>query len=546
MNDLMRCKRLNEAFSYVNDEYLDLVELERKAETKGNRNKKPLWAVIGPVAACICAFLLPLGVLAAKWFGLWDLLLPAQDRDDMFLTMYDYVSSPEVRALREWEQFLTGYDRDGSIWSEAKENGFAPEGREDWLLYGVYSFEMGEKLDQITEKYGLALHTVRNEMTFKELQDRVDGSFIADAVIGDCRVYENGSFHFEGSTELEGYGETTFEFHCTVKGTLDGTIPNWDGNPDGWEEWQYDAACGEYTRLSLGASFAMILTGASDRYLMVYMPIGYDSGITRENLQALADKIDFGILKDMQLPKVNSETPATSVSNETLISLSGYMDSPEAQALAEWQEFLAHYDADHKIADALGNGVFVADGREDWGQYSQVYSYEMGEKLDEIAEKYGLKLHMEINVIDPDELMYRVGGNFIDCDFLTWAYIYEDGYFHVEGDVKLADHGTIDFEFSRSVKGTFNDVFLNIGNKEDYTEWQYITSCKEPVLLAMGPDGGLIFADFDECFISVGVTFENENGNAKEALQELADRIDFRILKDVNKPDMRGDSEVPP
>lgn len=57
--------------------------------------------------------------------------------------------------------------------------------------------------------------------------------------------------------------------------------------------------------------------------------------------------------------------------------------------------------------------------------------------------------------------------------------------------------------------------------------------------------GLLAFADFDECFIVVNVTHGSENGGTKEQLQELADRIDFRIQKDVQVPDMQGDSEVP-
>ena len=536
MSELMGYMRLNEAFQYVSDELLDIVEQEKR-----KKKKRPMWRVAATVAACICVLLLPVGVIAARLLGLWDLILPKEDNEGSYLTMYDYASSSELSALREWKQFLAGYDMDRTILSEAMENGFVPEGREDWLLYGVYSYEMGEKLDQIAKKYGLMLHTTMDTLTFEELQGWIGASFITDANIEDCLVYENGSFTFKGDTELNGCGEVAFEFNCTVKGAIDGTIPSWGGDPNGWDEWSYDAACGEYTRLSLGASFGMIVTGSSDRYLMVYVPVGREFGITKENLQELADKIDFRLIKDMQLPEVSKVKP---VSNKTLISLSGYMDSLESQALAEWREFLVQYDADHKIADALGNDTFVVEDREDWGLYT-VYSYEMGEKLDEIVKKYGLKLHTEINVIDPEELMYRVGGRFIDCDFLTWAYIYEDGYFHVEGDVALEEWGTTDFQFSRSVKGTLNEVVFNLGQVEEYTDWQYITSCGEPVLLAIGPEVSLIFADFDECFIAVNVRIGSENGGTKEHLQELADRIDFRILKDVQVPDMRGDSEVP-
>lgn len=233
-----------------------------------------------------------------------------------------------------------------------------------------------------------------------------------------------------------------------------------------------------------------------------------------------------------------SEDRSISGLEHAVISLSGYMDSPETQAFVEWQEFLAHYDTNHRIADEVGNSVFAAEGRENWGLYS-VYSYEMGEKLDEIAAKYGLKLHTEINIINQDELMYRVGGDFADKDILTSAYFYEDGTFQVEGNADLPGSGMTDFQFRRSVKGTFNEVMLSIGRAEDFTEWQYMTDCGELVLLALGPDKALILSDSEECFITVNVLRGTEEGMTKEDLQALADKIDFSIPKNVEATDMK-------
>ena len=533
MNDIQGYKKLNEAFQYVSDEFLDIVEQE-----KGKKKKRPMWGgIIGAVAACICILLIPAGVLAVRWSGLLDLIIPEEDHT--YFTLFDYAGSPEVNALREWQQFRAGYDTDRAILSEAMLNGFAPEGREDWLLYDVYSYEMGEKLDEIVKRYGLALHTAMDTVNFEELQDQVGGSFMTDADIEVCQVYEDGSFYMKGNTELEDFGKTAFYFHYVVRGTLDQTIPTgWDADHD---HWQYETVYGEYTELTLGAHRAEILTGSDDRIIMAVIYDGQESGITREILQKLADKIDFGALKETQLSEISRDKP---VPDRASISLSGYMDSPESQALAEWREFLAWYDADRKILDQIGNGPYIDEIRDDWSLYN-VYTKEMGEKLDEIVEKYKLKLHRNFNVIDQEELMYRVGGEFMDKELLTWAFIYEDGMFHVEGDVGLTGSGKTGFQFERSVKGTFNEVVLNIGQVEDYTDWQYISSCGEPVLLALGPSKALVFADYEECFITVNVLSGSEDGMIKENLQELADRIDFRILKDVQAPDMRGDSVVP-
>ncbi|MDE7045160.1 MAG: hypothetical protein K2O97_09170 [Acetatifactor sp.] len=178
------------------------------------------------------------------------------------------------------------------------------------------------------------------------------------------------------------------------------------------------------------------------------------------------------------------------------------------------------------------------EGREDWGQYT-VYSYEMGEKLDEIVEKYGLKLHTELDVVIGDDFIDQVGGCFMDREVLAVAaYIYEDGYFGFDGDVELSGCGMTGFQFTRSAKGTFNEVMLPIRQVDDFTEWQYITACGEPVILALGPSKALVLADFEECFVTVNVLRGREEGMTKEDLQELADKIDFRILKDVRAPDM--------
>lgn len=534
MSETVRYRRLIEAFQYVDDVFLDIVE-EEKSKTK----RKPTWRYIGTVAACILVLIIPVGALAARLFGLWDLLLQREENDTSNFSVSDFFASTEVYALRQWEEFLEGYDIDGAILSEAMETGFALEGREDWMIYGVYSYEMGEKLDAIADRFGLVLnHTVEN-INFEELQNRVGGNFIIDADIEDpCQYYEHGSFYLKGSAELTDGRRAAFAFQCVVKGTFDNTLPRW-GDYNNMDEWRYRTVCGESVCLALGASHAMILTDVGDRYCLAVVPQGRDMGITEESLQELADKIDFGMVKKMKLPENSGNTPIPTVST---ISLHGYRNSPESKALLEWEEFLTQYDADRKIFKALGNNIFSVEGREDWSLYHSVYSYEMGEKMDEIAERYGLKLHTDVNYVDHDELMYRVGGDFLDEGSLSWAYVYEDGYFQAEGEMELAGCGTANFQFTRSVRGTFNDVSLNIQHIEDYTDWQYLTASGEPVLLALGSYKALIFGDFEGCFISVNVLNGSVDGMTKEDLQEMADQIDFRILKEVQVPDMRGDT----
>ena len=59
-----------------------------------------------------------------------------------------------------------------------------------------------------------------------------------------------------------------------------------------------------------------------------------------------------------------------------------------------------------------------------------------------------------------------------------------------------------------------------------------------------GTAKGIDFADFTDCLIVVNVLCGSNEGMTEAALEELADKIDFKVLKEVQVPDMRGDTEV--
>lgn len=238
----------------------------------------------------------------------------------------------------------------------------------------------------------------------------------------------------------------------------------------------------------------------------------------------------FG-LRDLLLPKWAGEKTGGAF-NRNYIGLSGYQDSPEAQALAEWLAYRNSYDT-----SGIGEGEALGS------QYS-VYDREMERRLRQIARKYNLKLHTAMDVINQRETAYRVGGEFMGKGLeRTWAYIYEDGTFHCDGDAVLKDGRVLAFQFDRSVKGTLHEEFLNIGNVDDYEEFSYEAACGELVRLAVAPHKSLIYADFEECFILVNILEGSDFGISGEVLKELADAIDFTVLKNVRTPEMRGDSD---
>lgn len=232
------------------------------------------------------------------------------------------------------------------------------------------------------------------------------------------------------------------------------------------------------------------------------------------------------------------------------ISLSGLQDTPESRALAEWQSFLDSYDADGSIIARIGNAPTGFEA--DYGCY-QVYTQEMADRLDEIAEKYGLKLHRQLEIVAPEQWNEAVGPFLMGTNDAYSGYIYEDGTFQYDGAGSLPGYGTLDYQFRRSVRGTLHDVILNVTDVSQYESRTYETLSGVTVTLALGPAKGLILADLEDSFVTVNVLAGTEtpvddvfsSGPITEKeLEALADLFNFPALTPVKAPDLTA--LVPP
>lgn len=245
--------------------------------------------------------------------------------------------------------------------------------------------------------------------------------------------------------------------------------------------------------------------------------------------------------QEVQMP-VDPETGEREVREVDMISLAGYDDTPESRAVAEWQEFLSGYDSDGAILDAIGNSPTGLEER--YGLYL-VYTREMADKLDEIVEKYSLKLHTRIIDVYEHPEAFDSCGDFLGDNRAYSAYMYEDGTFKFDGDIDLPDYGILSYQFMRCVRGSFTDVLLNITDVEQYREWTYSTKSGLPVTLALGPGKALILADLGDSFVSVNVLAGTESEDdglfssgpfLKQNLESLADSFDFSALTPVVRP----------
>ena len=217
------------------------------------------------------------------------------------------------------------------------------------------------------------------------------------------------------------------------------------------------------------------------------------------------------------------------------LSLSGYMNTPESQALSEWRAFLNQYDKDHTIPNSGSDHLDESIQR--YVCYS-VYTKEMADELERIASKYGLKLHTQIfDLVAHPELLTPCEGYLGENQGFA-TYMYEDGSFHVDGIASAPNFGTVDFQLQRSVRGTFHDITLSLVNITDYQEWEYETIHKVPVVLALGPSRALVLADLDDSFVIISFLTGTNNGLTGTTLENLADSFDLSKLDPVVVPDL--------
>ena len=120
------------------------------------------------IAAAIICLLVALSAIAiaTNLFGLKNAIYSStyvptpsgNTKLETMISLQGYAGSNEYKAVQEWDDFLQSYDTDHSLLSAV---GNRPTGLDKrYELYGsVYTQEMADKLVEITEKYGLSLHS---------------------------------------------------------------------------------------------------------------------------------------------------------------------------------------------------------------------------------------------------------------------------------------------------------------------------------------------------------------------------------------------------
>ena len=227
------------------------------------------------------------------------------------------------------------------------------------------------------------------------------------------------------------------------------------------------------------------------------------------------------------------------------ISMQGAQDSPNFKATQEWHEFKDNYDTDRTLLhEADANGFVRPEEYEAYGVYTQ----EMIDKVDEICDKYGLKLAGPITIVqnwEKDiffdtlgiERLHRENAE-IDINYLS-GYFYECGNFKFEYYIKDIKTGYT-FLCSTSYKGKeyFDVVNFSVEDVDTLEQWNYKTTDGTDVLVIRCDSCAWILCDRDDAFISVRVSrYDILTSDfapiTKEEAAFIADSLDFSIKPNV-------------
>ena len=186
-----------------------------------------------------------------------------------------------------------------------------------------------------------------------------------------------------------------------------------------------------------------------------------------------------------------------------------------------------------------------------------IYTQEMKDKLDEIVDKYDLKLIGQTIPFRTEELVCKAlglenilvpGSNAVmDLDYAGYqecGNLNMDFTVSIPGDDEHSEQKTSCHVYYMH-KDAFTEDVISLGEMETWEEWNYTTASGEEVLIFRSPEDwrGFIFCDMPNYTVTLRYTFIHEqygndaDGNmcvdrevmTDQQIEQLADIIDFSI-----------------
>ena len=255
---------------------------------------------------------------------------------------------------------------------------------------------------------------------------------------------------------------------------------------------------------------------------------------------------------------------------QQVLTLAGMSGTPASKAAQEWYAFLESYDPDREIQKSV------------WGNYPEfpteysgygLYTQEMKDKLDELLEKYDLKLRGDRVEFQTSKLLFRALGmeNVLNANSaakmkINHASYYENGNLDLHFDITISDNNGEDFRstngylYYRSKDCLITDtaVLMDAG----WEEWNYTTKSGHDVLIVRSEESSAawIFCDMPNHTASMRLDnirrmYQERENDApvvkfemltKAQLEQAAEAVNFAIEpKLIDGWDNLSDDAVP-
>ena len=236
---------------------------------------------------------------AMNWFGLQDLLMGETSAIEgehgippREITLAGVAGSPEHQAAKEWNDFIAGYDTDGALLRAVGNGDTGLEAR--YTIYGCYTREMADKLDEIAAKHRLRLHETDAVLL------EPDAALVADLLSDPAwywagYVYEDKTFQFDGTARLSNGREFIFQCRGETKGSF-GVVSLNIGDIELYEVWNTPLPDGTNALLALCPDKALVFADLEHVFMAVNVLSGTDEGLTRADLEVFADGFRFSAL----------------------------------------------------------------------------------------------------------------------------------------------------------------------------------------------------------------------------------------------------------
>lgn len=241
---------------------------------------------------------------------------------------------------------------------------------------------------------------------------------------------------------------------------------------------------------------------------------------------------------------------------EEVLTLAGIKGSRNYQAAQEWFAFKQEYDPDHSIIIELQSAGLVPEFPAEYESYN-IYSQEMKDKLDEIVNKYDLKLIGRTIPFKTEELTCKALGleDIVATGSkaameLDYAGYQECGNLNLDFNLIIPEETGFEEQTTRCHiyfmhKDAFTEDVISLGEIETWEEWNYTTSSGTDVLIFRSPEEwrGYIFCDMPNYTVTLSYEFIHEqysndaDGNmvidkefmTDRQIERLADAIDFSL-----------------